>query len=478
MNHLRRFGLASAVFFLFFLRLSALWAEPASETWTLEKCLSWGLQNHPALVQSENAVSIAESRVGQVRAGRSVKVSAGAGWTRRRQEYSRATAGRIGGSDDLTDSTSESLTARKLLADSGQTHDRVRAAEGSTQASRRDLEWQRVQLAGEIKMAYYQAMQARALIEVRRESLARFEEHLGKVRGFVEVGNRPPYDITKAEADVANARVEVIRAEKNYRNAVANLAESVGFQGGLLVAEASESIALPPAPALDREQLFREAMQRPDVQALAARITVAGHQLSESRKGLKPTLSGSANYNWSGTVSPLDRSWNVGVSLEYPLFDGRLTQHQIAESKSNLQSVHARRDQLELSIQTEMEIALNGIVEAFQRLDAVRTLMQQASETLNLAEGRYTAGVGSPIEVTDARNTYVAAAGDLVTAQYDVLIALARLDRNLGRFPHELKVSLHQDVMMNQPGQIPEATPVEPTPATASSTAAPGPAGD
>ena len=416
-------------------------AAPASDSWSLERCLEWGLQNHPALTQAECSVDTSQARIGQTRASLGVKMSAGAGWSRQRQEFRRSTA-KIGGTDDLLDSTSESVTMRKLLADSGRTRERVRAAEGTNRAAQREFDWQRVQIAGGIKIAYFQALQTRALIDVRRDSLARFDEHLGKVRGMVEVGSRPPYDITKAEVDVANARVELIKAEKDFRNAMAGLAEAVGLEGSLQIDWTSGSAKLPQAPEYDRQKLYQEAMQRPDVRAVVERIQVAGHQVAESKKGLKPSLSGSANYNWSGTLSPLDRSWGMGISLEYPFMDGKLTHYQVTEAKGNLRTAQAKREQLNLSIQTDLEVSLNGIVESFQRLEALGQLMRQASETLNLAEGRYEAGVGSPIEVTDARNSFVSAAGNLVTAQYDVLIALSRLDKNLGRLPGELKTSL------------------------------------
>ncbi len=58
--------------------------------------------------------------------------------------------------------------------------------------------------------------------------------------------------------------------------------------------------------------------------------------------------------------------------------------------------------------------------------------MQQATENLEIANGRYKAGVGNPIEVTDAEITYMNAKNSHTQALYDYQVAVASLDRAIG----------------------------------------------
>ena len=59
--------------------------------------------------------------------------------------------------------------------------------------------------------------------------------------------------------------------------------------------------------------------------------------------------------------------------------------------------------------------------------------MAAANENRSLAQGRYGEGVGSIIEVTDAQSQALDAQTALIQASYDYCLALARLDRAIGR---------------------------------------------
>lgn len=58
--------------------------------------------------------------------------------------------------------------------------------------------------------------------------------------------------------------------------------------------------------------------------------------------------------------------------------------------------------------------------------------LNKAKENLDIANGRYDAGVGTIIEVTDAQSSHIRAETDLVNARYDVAIARAKLEKAVG----------------------------------------------
>ncbi|HNW34368.1 MAG TPA: TolC family protein, partial [Candidatus Ozemobacteraceae bacterium] len=184
-------------------------------------------------------------------------------------------------------------------------------------------------------------------------------------------------------------------------------------------------------------RLIEEALDRPDLTQAQFQVDSAQQRLSAAQRGMKPTLSGSAGYDWSGTVTPLDRSWSVGMQLSMPVLDGKLTRYSIDEQRSNLEQVRSTRDQRRLAVRAEVETAITGVRDAFHRLEASEVLLKEAGESLSLAEGRFDAGLGSPIEITDARAAFSSARGSHVTAYYDSLIALTNLDQVLGLLPAE-----------------------------------------
>ncbi len=66
-------------------------------------------------------------------------------------------------------------------------------------------------------------------------------------------------------------------------------------------------------------------------------------------------------------------------------------------------------------------------------IDAARDALTNAREQLRLAEGRYSAGVGSIIELGDAQVALQNAGAQLVTAQFNLSTARAQLLTALGK---------------------------------------------
>ncbi|HNS09649.1 MAG TPA: TolC family protein [Candidatus Ozemobacteraceae bacterium] len=410
--------------------------EPvASQAWTLEQCLQYGLNRHPQLRVAESNVSAEKARLLQTSSAYDPKLDLRANW--RHSKVETASGRNI--VDATTDSTSESVSASKLLFDAGQTSLQKKAAGESLAAAKARRDSTLTELAADIKAAFFRAQQATELLKVREETLEGYERHLEKVESFVEVGTRAPFDITRAQVDVANARVELISARSNLKVALAGLARAVGLSETIDIAR-YEDFRQPNGLIADKDELLNEAMSRPDLKAAGFQVKAADLRLKEARLGRSPSVSASADYQWSGTVSPLDRQWGMGVSMSWPVFDGAITRAQIDSARSNLENNAAALENSKLAVNAELENSITGLTDALERLQATTVLVQQASESLHLAEGRYDAGLGSPLEITDARVEFARARGNHVVAMFDSLIAQAELDRVLGRLPAEYRI--------------------------------------
>ena len=58
--------------------------------------------------------------------------------------------------------------------------------------------------------------------------------------------------------------------------------------------------------------------------------------------------------------------------------------------------------------------------------------VRQAEENLELANGRYAAGVGNPIEVTDAEVSLINSKTTYIQALYDYRVAQASIEKAAG----------------------------------------------
>jgi outer membrane protein TolC len=122
----------------------------------------------------------------------------------------------------------------------------------------------------------------------------------------------------------------------------------------------------------------------------------------------------------------------LGASLTFPLFSGFSTTYQIDEARANLDIARANEELVKQTIRFEIEQAFSNLKEVRERITLADLTVKQAQENRELAQGRYAAGVGNAIEVTDALVTEINAKTAYITAIYDYRLAIASLEKAMG----------------------------------------------
>jgi outer membrane protein len=404
----------------------------------LDEALRIALSRQPQLRQARANTEAAQARVDQARAPLLPQLSGTASWQRTTSE--RSTTFSIPGVDVGASSRSRELystgvTGRLLLWDFGQTSGRWRAARalasGQTDAERAT----RAEVALAVRTTYFDAVAAKALVGVARDTLENTERHLEQVRAFVEVGTRPPIDLVQERTNVANARVQLIQAENGYGTARVRVEQAVGAPDLGPWEIADESLAPVPGEEGPPEPLLAEALSaRPEIASLEAQIR--GQQLTVRalQGGYGPSVGLSAGPTWSGAEpDDLSYGWNTTVTLTWQLFEGGATRGEVREARANVTALEAQLDQLRQSVRLELEQARLGVRAAQATLAAAGEAAEAARERLVLAEGRYQTGVGSILELQDAQVALTTALGQRVQAELQLASARSQLLQALGR---------------------------------------------
>jgi len=396
-------------------------------TLDLKRCLAIAEENQPAIIAAGHGARAAQSRMGQAKAGYFPKIDLSAGYNKTQPVPSPILRTPTGSYDQYTASASLSQT----LYDFGKTSRQVDIQKFGAEAADSDLENIRASVAFGVKVAYYAYLQAQRNVKVGEETVAQLQTHLEQAQGFFAAGTKPKYDVTKAEVDISNARIAQLHAHNYVRLAKLNLDNAMG---------------IPNAPAytlvddldyrkyeISIEDAMAKAYEaRPDIHSSSAKIRGAEGAVELARNGYYPTLSGYAQYNWAGTTVPLSDGWNVGVSLTLPLFSGFSTDYQMRESTANYNALVFNEEQLRQNVFYEVQQAYLNLGEAEEKIPAANLALRQAREILDLSLGRYTAGVGSPIEVTDAQIAYSNAQTAHIQSLSDYKVAQAALEKAIG----------------------------------------------
>jgi outer membrane protein TolC len=191
-----------------------------------------------------------------------------------------------------------------------------------------------------------------------------------------------------------------------------------------------------PLPALpDRAVLRQEALEdRAELKRLHALENAAAAGVKVARSGELPILSGTASAGRaSKDFPPSGDTWNLGVNLTVPLFTGYATTEQIREAKAAVRAVQAQQANQRLLVLKQVESAWLLAREALARFASTDKEVAAARENQALAAERYREGVGTIIEVSDAQSQALEAETAHVQAIYDSRIAIAQIERAVGK---------------------------------------------
>ena len=143
------------------------------------------------------------------------------------------------------------------------------------------------------------------------------------------------------------------------------------------------------------------------------------------------SITGTASYG--GFQTDLRESWSATLNFNWSLFDGGGRIGRYRESKASLEAAQARLRGQALTISREVEQAIIVVVEANERIQAALKAVESAQENFRLAQGRFDAGVGTILELTDAQLALTQTQNTEAQALQDLQVGLAQVDRAVGR---------------------------------------------
>lgn len=330
----------------------------------------------------------------------------------------------------FADTTLARVTLSQVLFDFGKTFASTEAARRLAEVAQENVELQRQLITLTVKESFININFARRLILVQEQSLERANLNLRSARGFFEVGTRPKSDVARAEVDVANAQVDLIRARNAERLARVALNTAMGIPAETPT-EVQDNLFYQTVN-LDRVQLQEQALiQRPEYKQARLFVGEAEARARRAERDFLPDISAAGSYG--GTRSDLNEAWEIRLELSWSLFDGGNRISRLRETRANIEGARARVRALALDISREVEQAFLVVNEAQQRIAAAQTAVASAQENFRLAQGRFDAGVGTILELTDAQLFLTQAQNTEASALADYRIALARLERATGR---------------------------------------------
>jgi len=421
-------------------------AVPAGRVLSLAQALKMAAGRQPTLRRARAQTAAARARSEQAEAPLLPQVTGSASYqrlTRNSSGTDTSTVAEIPGVIFNNSGRSEfdtynrfnfGLNATQLVYDFGRTSGRSAAADESFEAQRASETLSEQQVTQGVRAAFFSARAAKTMLVVASETLANVERHVAQIDAFVRAGARAEIDLLELRTDRANARVDLISAENTYATAKAQLNQAIGTDGG-----GDYDVADDGMPAVEGEDselgpLYARAQRtRPELRVLQRQLRAQELTIDATRGGYWPSLSVGTGLTEAGAeLDNMAWNWNAGATLSWPLYQGGLTVAQVDEARAQLNSLHADVDAQRQRIRFEVEQARLAVRAAKATLEASDEAVVSARERLRLAEGRYAAGAGSALELSDAQLALANALAQRVRADYTLASARASLLLALG----------------------------------------------
>ncbi len=256
---------------------------------------------------------------------------------------------------------------------------------------------------------YVEAAGARAKLDVQEQALRLAAQSAGAARAKYAAQVASLSEKLQAETALAQATLERVRAQGNWRSAAAALAVAMGLRANteLLLPAPETAFAEWTDDSLDAADMERIRNEHPRIRALRADAQALAARLDAVRADGRGSLSLSGSLAATRALGVgnggFDRSVNTSLLATIPLFNGA----QQAARELQVQSQISAREALVQAAERELDIALAQAVVQLQieqeNQTASRAFLSTAQQGFEVALGRYKAGVGSVIELLTAQ---------------------------------------------------------------------------
>jgi outer membrane protein len=282
---------------------------------------------------------------------------------------------------------------------------------------------------------FFAAASQKELLEVSQKALDNNKEHFAQIDGMVKVGTRPEIDLAQARADIANARLALLNAKNGYAVARAKLSQAIGISTAPTFEIVGSSAAEVDGESREVAALMDEAMSaRPESAALTAQVKSQELNIKATRGAYLPSLGVQLGGTLASRALPtIVPNLNAQLTLNWALYEGGVTSATEREGEANLRGLEAQRDGFKLQVQLDVQQALLDVASAREGVEVSAEVTAAAQEKLRLAEGRYKAGAGNALELSDAQVAASQASAQAVQAKFSLSIARSSLLAALGR---------------------------------------------
>ena len=286
------------------------------------------------------------------------------------------------------------------------------------------------------QVAYFTYMATSALLAAERSAIAEARANLNAATQRNRVGLATIADVLQARTALSQEQLNLETTQGSLQAARGSLASALGLPANLPFDLEPVAGAVPVKPlAQSVDSVINDALRnRPDLAAARAQAASAASQVRVARAAELPSLalSGNSARTYSTPKTFAGPSYTVSLGLSIPIFNGFSHQYDVSAARAQADAFSALADQTRQDVITQVFVSYYALQTAEQRVATADELLVSATQSVQVAAGRYREGVGSIIDLLTAQTALANARAQQVQSRWQWYTSLAQLARDAG----------------------------------------------
>ncbi len=291
-----------------------------------------------------------------------------------------------------------------------------------------------------VARAYFGALKAVKDVEIKKAALKRAYERRKVAEARLKVGELTKSAVLRAEAVVAGAEADLIKADGEVVNARNLLKRLVGISEDFDLVEPPMKLMLTPGhgdavkAAYVNRLDYRQSILEKD--ALEAGVDYA-------KSGYYPSLRLEGAYSWKEqeprtTFFQKESVYGAAV-LSFPIFEGGLRIAEVSEARSKVRDADFKRLALKRDIELQISEAVNRMNTAKAVIESYKKQTAFAEEDYKMVFEQFKYGLATMVDIIDADATLISAQSSFMNSTYDYELSKLEYKAVIGSLLEELE---------------------------------------
>ena len=446
----------------------------AQQTWTLEQCVDYAIENNIQVKQKALNTQMTENNLKQSRLNLLPNLNGNVG---RNYSFGRAVDPYTNEFNyENTYNDNYGISSNLTLFNGFQKLNTIKQNKLNLEADLQDLEKVKNDISLNIATAYLNILFNEELLRIAKDQAAVTKKQAERTQILVDAGSLAMGDLYDIQSQLANEELNIITSQNQLDlsyldiEQLLNLDSVDGFE---IAIPNTESFTETPLPVF--EEVLTQSQNLPEIKSAEYRLNSAEQSL-DIYKGMRyPTLNLTLSYNsgYSGNRKVADgdptmtaypsgytqsgetvytyqpqytystkpfsdqlsdnASTSLGFQLSIPIFNNWQVNTGIDNAKITVLNTKYSLDLTKQNLKKEVRQRYTEAIAALKKYNATDFTLKAMEESFKYTEEKYNNGLVNTVDYNISKNKLISTKSDLLQAKYEYIFKIKILDFYMGK---------------------------------------------